>query len=52
MPDLPLQKDLVDAAVLDAVLSIESYLRPPLRGPSCAMEEVGARLGTGGDWSG
>jgi Rps23 Pro-64 3,4-dihydroxylase Tpa1-like proline 4-hydroxylase len=47
MSDSPFPKNLVDPAVLDAVLSIESYLRPSLRGPGSAMEEVGARLAAG-----
>src|SRR5262245_31599159 len=48
MPDLPLPKDLVDPAVLEVVLSIESYLRPSLRGTGSAMEKVCARLAAGG----
>jgi hypothetical protein len=48
MPDSPLLKDLVDPAVLDAILSIESYLRPSLRRPAPAMEQAGARLAAGG----
>jgi hypothetical protein len=47
MPD-SLPKDLVDPAVLDAILCIEAYLRPSLRGPGSAMEEAGARLAAGG----
>jgi hypothetical protein len=47
MPDPPLPKDLVDLAVLDAVLSIEAYLHPSLRGPGSAMEQAGARLAAG-----
>jgi hypothetical protein len=47
MPDSPLPKDLIDPAVLAAVLSIESYLRPSLRGSGSAIEEVGARLAAG-----
>ena len=34
--------------MLDVVLSIESYLRPQLRGPGGAIEEAGARLAAGG----
>jgi 2OG-Fe(II) oxygenase superfamily len=48
MPDAPLPKDLVHLAVLDAVLSIEAYLRPSLRGMGSVMEEAGARLAAGG----
>jgi 2OG-Fe(II) oxygenase superfamily len=47
MSDSLLPKDLVDPAVLDAVLCIEAYLRPSLRGPGSAMEEAGARLAGG-----
>jgi hypothetical protein len=48
VPDSPLPKDLVDLAVLDAVLSIEAYLHPSLRGPGSVMEAAGARLAAGG----
>ena len=48
MADSLLPKDLADPAVLDAVLCIEAYLRPSLRGPGSAMEQVGARLAAGG----
>jgi hypothetical protein len=44
MPDSLLPKDLVDPAVLDAVLCIEAYLRPSLRGPGSAMEQAGAPI--------
>ena len=47
MPDTLLPKDILDPAVLDAVLSIETYLHPSLRGPGSAMEEAGARLAAG-----
>jgi hypothetical protein len=47
MPDTLLPKDIVDPAVVDAVLSIETYLHPSLRGPGSAMEEAGARLAAG-----
>jgi hypothetical protein len=40
-------KNLIDRRVLDAVLSIEAYLRPSLRGPGTAMEEAGRRLAAG-----
>jgi hypothetical protein len=43
-----LPKDLVDPAVLDAVLSIEGYLHPSLRGPGSVMEKAGAGLAAGG----
>jgi Rps23 Pro-64 3,4-dihydroxylase Tpa1-like proline 4-hydroxylase len=44
----PLPKDLVDPALRDLVLSIESYLRPSLRGANSAMDKVSARLAAGG----
>lgn len=43
-----LPKDLVTPAVRDAVLSIEAYLRPSLRGPGSAMREASVRLAAGG----
>src|SRR5262249_40009349 len=48
MPDSLLPKDLVDPAVLDAVLCIETYLRPSLRGAGSAMEQAAAQLAAGG----
>jgi hypothetical protein len=47
VPDSPLPKNLVDQALLDTVLSIESYLNPSLREPSL-IEEAGRRLAIGG----
>jgi hypothetical protein len=47
MSDPPLFKDLDDQALLDAVFSIEAYLRPSLRRAGSAMEQVGARLAAG-----
>ena len=47
MPDPQLLNDLDDPALLDAVFSIETYLRPSLRGPGPAMEQAGARLAAG-----
>jgi hypothetical protein len=42
----PLPND--DPAMLNVVLSIESYLRPALRGADSSMKEAGARLAAGG----
>ena len=47
MPDPQLLNDLDNLALRDAVFSIETYLRPSLRGPGSAMEQVGARLAAG-----
>jgi hypothetical protein len=47
MPDPQLLNDLDNLALRDAVFSIETYLRPSLRGPGSAMEQAGARLAAG-----
>jgi Rps23 Pro-64 3,4-dihydroxylase Tpa1-like proline 4-hydroxylase len=47
MSDSPFANNLVNPAVVEAILSIESYLRPSLREAGSAMADVGARLAAG-----
>src|SRR5262249_6727668 len=44
----PLPKNLLDQVVVDALLSIEAYLRPSLHGPGSAIEQARAGLAAGG----